>query len=73
MMSGKAVAVEVEPDDKLSFVKQEVSMNVKTAVDDQTFICKGNILMDDKTLQEQGVEANETIQLVMPLQVEQVI
>ena len=69
-INGKTLGVEVEPDDNVLYVKKEMYHRLNIPVESQKFICKGNVLEDNQTLQAQKVEGNDTIQMVMELQIE---
>lgn len=50
-MTGKTLGVEVEPDDTVMYVKNQIQNKLKVPAALQKFICKGNVLQDNETLQ----------------------
>jgi hypothetical protein len=66
-MSGTMYHFNLEDTDKIEALKKKVQQKVALTPDQQRLVYKGKILPDDKTPNECGVQAGETIQLILAL------
>lgn len=57
----------MEDGEKIESLKKKVQQKVALAPDQQRLVFKGKILPDDKTPEECGLKAGETIQLILAL------
>ena len=62
--TGKTITLDVEHDSTLGFVKQQIQLKEGIPPLMQRLIFKGKQLEDDRTLQDYGIDKEETLMLV---------
>ncbi|KAJ5072470.1 nedd8 [Anaeramoeba ignava] len=67
LLTGREVAITVEPTDTVLKVKERVEEVQGIPVPQQRVVFSGNVLKDDKTLEEIGLKHGSVVHLVLAL------
>mmetsp|Transcript_83 Transcript_83/g.238 ORF Transcript_83/g.238 Transcript_83/m.238 type:complete len:80 (-) Transcript_83:24-263(-) len=66
-LTGKELAIDVEPDDKIERIKERVNEREGIPPPQQRLIFGGKQMQDDKTVREYGIDAGTVLHLVLAL------
>ncbi|KAI9219166.1 ubiquitin-like protein 1 [Blastocladiella britannica] len=66
-LTGKEIEIDVNPDDKITRVKEKVEEKEGIPPPQQRLIFGGKQMADDKTISELNVQAGSTLHLVLAL------
>ncbi|EIN11039.1 ubiquitin [Punctularia strigosozonata HHB-11173 SS5] len=66
-LTGKEIELDIEPDDKITRIKEKVEEQSGVPPQQQRLIFKGRQLPDDKNAQEQNIAAGDVLHLVLAL------
>ena len=66
-LSGGQHKINVESDDKVSYLKQAIMEKTGLSIVQQRLVRNGRILPDDKSLHEEGITSGDAIQLILQL------
>ncbi|KAG9058597.1 nedd8-conjugating enzyme UBE2F [Serendipita sp. 407] len=66
-LTGKEIELDIDPDDKISRIKEKVEEQSGVPPQQQRLIFSGRQTMDDKTAAELNIVAGSTLHLVLAL------